>query len=1161
MAVIGNAPFQGLVSGGEILDASIEGVDLSTSAIAARLGYTPVDPANASLVDTGFFIVDAADTTKKATFDGASITTATTRTYTLPDASGTIALLSGTQIFTSATTFSTTTGTLNLGTSMSTGLLTIGGINGTGNLVLGRSTATQTTSIQAGATASGSTKTINFGTGGLSGSTTAISIGSAVSGATSTTTLNGTVNLAGGTANGIAYLNGSNVLTSGSALTFNGTTLTATDITDSSLTANRVIYAGTGGNLVDSANLTFNSQNFVLTNTAAATPISGTYALSVNGNLNITAALGGTGEAYVINTQSTKNQYYQAGTMIVVNAVSPATPINSAALMDFNAYNSAGGASNVFIGAVAGNTNAAASFVIGRRTGTNNWAESLRVDTSGNLGIGTNNPAYRLQVAAADSNIAEFTSSGAATAVRINNTNANGWGGNLAFYSNGTGAGFVGTVGSLIGSTAQDITLWATAGNGVRFYTNGNNERARITTSGNFGIGTTDPQEKLHVQGKMRLFDGGYPYLDLGVSTSNYFRFIHDNPNDRLIIGKNSATAMVVDGSNFVHFYAQGTAGAGTINLTSADPFIRFTASGGTADKQKWDIRAIGSTGSEALEFRTINDANTVFSTKLWVSHAGSVGVGTTSPSAQLHVRNANGNSGMGGNDNSGMAQVESTYAGGGASANASFLAKNYYGYSQFMQWENYGLRIGNRGITNGGNGGVTFTYGNDNIGMFINGSTGNLGVGTTIPGYKTTIYQNASNTDVLTIHNNQINGDSALRFVGMSFQDDYGNGTGNASAIRSYSNLYSSWGSKLTFWTTASDGNNLTERARIDQNGNFGIGTLSPIARLHVNSTASALVARFDTTQSGGAIAGFFQSSSPIGYIGANGPWLGTSASNMMIAAEGGKAVLFYTNGSATERARIAVNGNFCIGTTNDAYKLNVVSSGSAGLAVTTSGATTGSPTQDWYDASNGSEATLTCLNGAVQFGSYSASPLLIATNNTERVRIGTSGGMSVGTTTAAPASGLRVGGATNPAGGIISSNLIAGYVIGNYSGTRYWVLHRMQTGAGVEQSAFNCMGDIHASSYTTWNLCNLWIRREYASTNVFAGITGVIKNSVTVSVVDITYSNVRYVAIKFAGGDPGIEANLVGYLMDQMYSNGTDPFFINGTAGVSEIAVIASY
>lgn len=45
---IGNTPFQGLVGGSNILDASIEGVDLSTSAIAARLGYTPVDPGAAT---------------------------------------------------------------------------------------------------------------------------------------------------------------------------------------------------------------------------------------------------------------------------------------------------------------------------------------------------------------------------------------------------------------------------------------------------------------------------------------------------------------------------------------------------------------------------------------------------------------------------------------------------------------------------------------------------------------------------------------------------------------------------------------------------------------------------------------------------------------------------------------------------------------------------------------------------------------------------------------------------------------------------------------------------------------------------------------------------------------------------------------------------------
>lgn len=45
-------------------------------------------------------------------------------------------------------------------------------------------------------------------------------------------------------------------------LTFDGTTLTAASITDSSLTSGRVTYAGASGNLTDSANLTYDGTNF-----------------------------------------------------------------------------------------------------------------------------------------------------------------------------------------------------------------------------------------------------------------------------------------------------------------------------------------------------------------------------------------------------------------------------------------------------------------------------------------------------------------------------------------------------------------------------------------------------------------------------------------------------------------------------------------------------------------------------------------------------------------------------------------------------------------------------------------------------------------------------------------------------------------------------------
>jgi hypothetical protein len=88
---------------------------------------------------------------------------------------------------------SASTSNINLGTSLTSGTWAVGGTSGTGTITVGQSTVNQTTNIQAGATASGSTKTVSIGTAGVSGSTTAINIGSAVSGATSTTTLNGLV--------------------------------------------------------------------------------------------------------------------------------------------------------------------------------------------------------------------------------------------------------------------------------------------------------------------------------------------------------------------------------------------------------------------------------------------------------------------------------------------------------------------------------------------------------------------------------------------------------------------------------------------------------------------------------------------------------------------------------------------------------------------------------------------------------------------------------------------------------------------------------------------------------------------------------------------------------------------------------------------------------
>ena len=104
--------------------------------------------------------------------------------------------------------FNTTASSVTIGTGQTTGALTLGGTLTTSTMTVGQSTATQITNIQAGATGSGNTKTINLGTGGVSGSTTTIAIGSANG---TSITVNGnttfTGNILGSLANGNSRVN------------------------------------------------------------------------------------------------------------------------------------------------------------------------------------------------------------------------------------------------------------------------------------------------------------------------------------------------------------------------------------------------------------------------------------------------------------------------------------------------------------------------------------------------------------------------------------------------------------------------------------------------------------------------------------------------------------------------------------------------------------------------------------------------------------------------------------------------------------------------------------------------------------------------------------------------------------------------------------------
>jgi hypothetical protein len=108
-----------------------------------------------------------------------------------------------------------------------------------------------------------------------------------------------------------------------------------------------------------------------------------------SGGLQVSLA----GEAYGPNTTSSRSSIYDvAGTIVRITALNNSTA--SGALINFNAYNAAGGATGAFAGAVSGSTgNGPAHFVIGRRSAVQTWAETFRITQNGGVSFGTSGTA------------------------------------------------------------------------------------------------------------------------------------------------------------------------------------------------------------------------------------------------------------------------------------------------------------------------------------------------------------------------------------------------------------------------------------------------------------------------------------------------------------------------------------------------------------------------------------------------------------------------------------------------------------------------------------------------------------------------------------------------------------------------------------------------
>jgi len=429
--------------------------------------------------------------------------------------------LGSTNIYLGNTT-TTVTG-LTLTGSTFTGNVTTSNAVITGGSIDGTTVGVTTASTGAFTTLSASSTVSGTGFSTYLASPPAIGSTAANTGAFTTLSASSTTTLSGGTANGVAYLNGSKVLTTGSALVFDGTNLGIGSATlGSTLRLYAVQASGEGNPTLDGSEVGLFQRNFVATQSASIAVTSGsTSTASVYlGNKNSIGAgrlvydssasalafyssaaeqmrltstglgIGTSSPSYKLDvsvgTNTIAQQWQGAGTSFTLRLKSGngATSSSSAYRLYLDYLNGTNINSYMdFYRGLAGND----GYLVFGTFGT----DRMTLDSSGNLGLGVTPAAWgNSQKAVQVGNYALISNSGFYGGSYTSN----------AYYDN-TNWKYITTDYATNYNQISGIHKWFIAPSGTAGATVSFTQAMTLNNSGQLGIGLTSPNFKLNVNG------------------------------------------------------------------------------------------------------------------------------------------------------------------------------------------------------------------------------------------------------------------------------------------------------------------------------------------------------------------------------------------------------------------------------------------------------------------------------------------------------------------------------------------------------------------------------------------------------------------------------------------------------------------------------------